>query len=130
MNFVWNMTEENWKNLKHDDAQKRYVNISKDMDFYGNCYVGHLSADIQHTGDEHAWYAFVNVFGLGIDDGYGETNKGKIPYSLLDDSEFEVPMDCNTFDDFKMEFEKNFTDAINSNEQMKELASMPLGNWD
>ena len=129
LEFVWNMTEDNWKNLKHDHAiQKNNDNFSTDFDFYGNCYVGNLSADIQHTGDEDAWYVFVNVFALGIDDGYGETSEGKIPYSLLD-CEFEAPMNCRTFETFKKTFEKNFKEVINSNEQYKKLANMPLGNW-
>ena len=130
MNFVWNMTEENWKNLYNDHKSRDCDSLSSDFDFYGNCYIGHLCADIQHTGDDSddtSWYAFVNVFGLGIDDGYGETESG-IPYSLVH-CDFSVPMDCDTFESFKEAFEKNFTEAINYRSSCKELANRPLGNW-
>lgn len=129
MEFTWNMTETNWKNLMNDNTQRDCESLSKDFDFYGNCYIGHLCADIQHTGDESAWYAFVNVFALGIDDGYAYTKNGDIPYSLLD-FDFEVPVNCMTFESFKAEFEKNFTAFIESKTEYNELANMPLGNWD
>lgn len=135
MNFVWDMTAKNWRNLMKDhkgfDNYDNY-SFSNDFEFYGNCYIGHLSADIQHTcdpSDNTSWYAYVNIFGLGIDDGYGETTKGKIPYSLLNYG-FKVPMNCKTFKEFKQIFEKNFEEAINSNKELKRLAEMPLGNWE
>ena len=126
MKFVWHMTERDWENFIHDS------NIENETDFgggfYGNCYVGYLCADVLHTLDQSDWYAYSNMFGLGIDDGYGETLKGNIPYSLLD-SYVEVPVDCNSFEEFKKCFEKNFEECINLNEELKELADMPLGDW-
>lgn len=128
MEFIWNMGKENWENLVSDNRRKNGVKLSKDAGFYGNCYIGHLCADIQHTLDEYAWYIYVNVFGLGINDGYGETLEGKIPYSLLD-LDFKVPVRCKTFENFKKSFEKEFSNAINSSEKYIELANMSLGNW-
>ena len=127
MKFVWHMTEENWKNFMNDKNMKNKT--SCDGGFYGNCYVGYLCADILHTLDDSDWYAYSNMFGLGIDDGYGETLKGNIPYSLLD-SYVEVPLNCNSFENFKKCFEKRFEKCINSNEELKELANMPLGDWE
>ena len=129
MEFVWGMTEENWKNFYNDHKSRDNTSLSKDFDFYGNCCVGNLCAEVMHTGDNYAWFAFVNVYGLGIDDGYGETKIGKIPYALLDDAEFTVPMECDTFENFKITFEKNFEERINFNDCLKELANMPLGDW-
>ena len=131
MEFIWNMIEENWKNLKHDNEKKNFDNLSKDYDFYGNCCIGNLCAEIMHTcddSDKTSWYSYSNVYALGIDDGYGETVNGKIPYSLLHDS-FKVPINCKSFESFKKEFEKRFTEMINEKEQYKELANMPLGDW-
>ena len=34
MNFVWNMNEKNWQDLKKDHANKLSMNMSKDFDFY------------------------------------------------------------------------------------------------
>lgn len=131
MNFVWNMNEKNWQNLKKDHTNRLSMNMSKDFDFYGDCCIGNLCAEILHTGDDSdksSWYAFTNIYALGIDDGYGETLEGNIPYALLHGS-FKVPINCKTFDGFKRVFEKRFEEFINSNEQYKELANMPLGNW-
>lgn len=138
MEFVWGMTEKNWRNFKHDHELKNFrgdgsghCDFSEDYDWYGNCCVGNLCAEILHTcddSDETSWYSYANIFALGIDDGYGETNEGKIPYALLRNS-FKVPIGCKTFESFKKEFEKRFTKMINEKEQYKKLANMPLGNW-
>lgn len=131
MNFTWNMTEQNWSNLRKDHKKKRNTNMSDDYDFYGNCCIGNLCAEIVHTGDdsdETSWYSYTNIYALGIDDGYGETTDGKIPYSLLNDG-FKIPIKCRTFESFKKAFEQSFEELINSKEQYKELANMPLGNW-
>ena len=131
MDCVWNMTEENWSNFKNDHAKKNSNNLSKDYDYYGSCCIGNLCAEITHTGDdsdETSWYSYTNIYALGIDDGYGETLEGKIPYSLLSDS-FKVPINCKTFESFKKTFEKSFEEMIKTKEKYKELANMPLGNW-
>lgn len=128
MKFVWKMEQADWERLISNHAKKDDKNFSETNDLYGQCMVGHLCADIQHTLDHSAWYTYVNVFGLRIDEGYGETNSG-IPYALLDDGP-TVPISCNSLEEFKSEFEKIFEEYIEKNERAKQLAEMELGNWD
>lgn len=126
MKFKWTMTERDWENFMHDNEIENEESIGDG--FYGNCYVGNLCADIHHTLDYTDWYAYINLYGLGIDDGYGETPFFKIPYTLLD-YDFKVPVDCDTFEEFKECFEKNFEECINSNDVCRELGNMPLAEW-
>ena len=130
MNFVWNMTKQQWKDLYHDINRKSIMKddekISKSAGFYGNCYVGTLSADIQHTLTDGDYYAFVNVFEMGKDTGYATTKLG-VPYSLLNDSP-KVPVDAVTFEMFKKKFEKNFKNYIEKY-NLLEQANAPLANW-
>ena len=131
MNFTWNMTENNWRNLVNDHKKHTFDSLSDDYDFYGNCCIGNICAEIMHTGDDSddtSWYSFTNIYALGINDGYGETVKRKMPYALLNDS-FKIPVECSTFERFKAEFEKRFMEMINSKEQYTKLANMPLGDW-
>ncbi len=125
MKFIWDMTERDWENFMHDNKIENKTALGDG--FYGNCYVGYLCADIHHTLDETDWYAYVNIYGLGIDDRYGETPTG-IPYALLD-YDFKVPVDYDTFEEFKKCFEKNFEECFNSNEELKKLADMPYVSW-
>lgn len=127
MKFKWAMSEEDWKCLILDNKQKYNPDFNICDDVYGNCYIGDLCADIQHTCDPDAWYAFVNLFVLGIDTGYGETENG-IPYSLWDDSP-SVPIRSKTFESFKKNFEKNFEKFICKNEKLLKL-SQGYGDWD
>jgi hypothetical protein len=132
MNFVWNMTEKNWRNFLHDSKKKNIGHFSEDCDYYGNCCIGNLCAEIMHTcddSDETSWYSYTNIYALGIDDGYGYTRENETPYTLISDG-FQVPANCKTFESFKATFEKRFEELIESNEKWKELANMPLGNWD
>lgn len=128
--FVWEMTENQWTNLVSDYKQ-RFANLlqfSPDFDYYGCCKIGHLCADIQLTGDPDDWYAFVNIFGLGIDVGYGETACNKIPYALMNEGA-SVPIRSKSFEAFKRNFEQNFLNAINDSKLLTKLASQPLGDW-
>jgi len=128
MQFVWNMSETQYKNLIADHNAKGSDQFSIDADIYGQCRIGTLCADIQHSLDEDNWYAFANVYALGVDEGYGETESG-IPYTLLNDGP-AVPMDAKSFDEFKAQFERNFEEHICASEYTKSLANQPLGNWD
>ena len=55
MEYTWHMTEENWKNLVADHRATvackdgEQPRLSADADVYGNCCIGALRADIQHT---------------------------------------------------------------------------------
>ena len=131
LNFAWNMTEKNWQNLISDHklaAKDRGIKFSEDADVYGSCLVGNLCADIQHTLVSVDCYAFANVFALGVDDGYGETPAG-IPYALLDGGP-RVPMECESFEEFKKAFVSSFEEYIAGHKDASALAEAPLGCWD
>ena len=129
MQFKWNMTPQQWENITADHNAHDPYALSRDFDFYGQCYIGHLCAEILHTGDAEAWFPFTNIYGLGVDDGYSETRVGKIPYALLD-YDFTPPIDAPTFEAFKREFETRFLAAIDKYPEWQRLASQPLGCWD
>ena len=40
MEFIWKMTEENWKNMVNDSYTNIYEELSDDFGFYGQLYVG------------------------------------------------------------------------------------------
>ncbi len=128
LNFVWNMTEENWRNLVSDHklakTENPSGNFSADADVYGNCSVGALKVDIQHTLDPDNCYAYANVYALGVDNGYGETESG-VPYELLDGGP-HVPIRCKSFETFRKNFERGFAEYIASNERKMQFAEMPL----
>ena len=125
MNFTWKMTEQDYKRLLKDNAKKSGAAAIRD-DVYGQCMVGGLCADIQHTLDCSDWYAFANVFQLGKDTGYGTTDDGT-PYDLVDDGP-AVPLDAASFDEFKAEFEKNFA-AFIEKKGLAEAANQTTPVW-
>ena len=121
MEFRWNMTEEDWKRLINHNALRKDSNVTfPTNDVYGNCYIGALCADIQHTLDIDDWYPFVNLFVLGIDDGYGELEDGT-PYSLWNGSP-RVPIRSKTFESFKKNFENIFEEFIRNDEKLLEYS--------
>lgn len=112
-NFTWRMTEKEWRDLLMDDATIRsrsHAELSETADVYGNVYVGALCADIQHTLDPGACYAFANVFVQRPDATEATTRTGK-PYDLTD-ADPHIPMEATTFEDFQRQFEDNFTKEI------------------
>lgn len=125
MEFVWDMTESEWNRLIGIDAAKA---TEDGNDCFGNCYVGALVADVMHTFDTGDWCAFTNIFGLGIDDGYGYTPNGNIPYCMFDDF-FRVNTKLCSFDAFKKDFENNFKNVICKNSVLSKLANSTLGDW-
>lgn len=132
MQFVWEMDESLYKNLMavHNTTGTERLSIKADV--YGSCKTGSLCADFQHLPYEDNWYAYTNVYALGVDNGYGETESG-IPYTLLNDGPADgpaVPMDTKSFEEFKAQFERNFEEYICASEYTKSLANQPLGNWD
>lgn len=131
MNFKWEMTEENWRNYMHDNnlLEDETGEPSKDWKegIYGQCFIGNLCAEFVHSLDNSDWYAYTNVYALGIDDEYAATKSG-VPYALLDDGPV-VPMGCHSFDEFQQHFESNFIEYIEANGHTS-LANTELGNWD
>jgi hypothetical protein len=127
MEFKWEMEEKDWKKLVLDNRARHTKRKLDGNNVYGEVKVGYLNADIVHTMDKSDWYAFSNVFALGKDEGYGETESG-VPYALLNGSP-KVPIRCKSFDSFKRAFEKNFEEYINQNEETKELVAKPIGKW-
>ena len=140
LNFVWNMTEENWKNMLLDHKNGRNGKLSKDANTYGSVCVGHVKVDFVHTLCKGDWYCFTNVFVHGIDTGYSRTSDGK-PYCLLNESP-KVPIRCKTFDSFKKTFEKMLLEFIdekhvvkivggeNANIILKDFANKETMNWE
>lgn len=110
MNIKWNMTEDAWKELVNNHKRKDDPNFNRSDNLYGSCEVNNLCAEILHTHDDTDWYAFVNVYALGVNDGYGKTEDGT-PYALLDDGP-RVPLEAVTFDEFKTLFEESFNEYL------------------
>lgn len=125
MNFVWEMTEKQWEQLKHD--HKKTGKPNKHAGYYGDCCIGSLKADIQHTLDTADWYPFSNIFAYGIDSKYVTTSDGT-PYSLLNNSP-AIPMKSKSFQAFKKNFENNFTNYIKDN-NLSQLTETDIPNWD
>lgn len=126
MEFVWDMTEDGWRGL---------VAGAHSADYCGNCRIGYLCVEFINPGyiiadntEVEALHPFVNIYALGIDDGYGETRVGKTPYALLDD-DIAVPTECETFSEFKQKVESRLTEKILNKKSLTELANKPLGNW-
>ena len=111
MKAIWRMNENNWRNYVNDNNSKGKEKFSSDADMYGAVVVGNIRAEFHHTLDNSDWYAFVNVFALGVDDGYGEEDG--TPYALLSDAP-RVPINANTFEEFKTAFEKDLEAYINT----------------
>ena len=114
MEFIWNMSEKNWKNLIADNKKKgqKKPRFSKDANTYGQCKIGNLSAEFVHSLDED-WLVYTNLFILGVDSGYGYTESG-VPYSLANDSP-AVPIRAKSFKAFKKRFETAFLKCIKEN---------------
>lgn len=128
--LVWEMTEKQFDDFKKDSSCKRGHRSgpwSESADYYGSVKIGDVCIDLQHTLDASDWYAFANVFILGIDDGYGYTDNGT-PYTLLDVCP-EVPIRCKTFTSFKSKFGTNIIKMLNENPELKQYAYKPTANW-
>lgn len=118
MKFIWEMTEENWKNMMHDMNASGNDELSKDYDFYGQMYVGDYCVEfIIADGSEDGYYAFTNIYQLFIDNGYGYlmtnnkyTTTNKTPYDLIS-GYIDVPK-ANDFKEFKKLCEKEFISEI------------------
>ena len=116
MKFEWDMTEDDWKAMKNlqndrgnDDA----------LDWFGNCHVGGICCDFQHTLDSSAWYAYTNMFYAKENSGYGKLKDGTT-YDLYCESPV-IPLKC------KKKFEENFKKLINKNDDLKCLVDMKVG---
>ncbi len=113
MNFVWTMDENEWKRLK-DVHKLRQLEVD---DCFGNCYVGGVCCDFQHTMDLDAWYGFTSLFYVNEGSSYGELKDGT-NYDLHYESP-ELPIECETFESFKKTFEKLFEEYINRHDELK-----------
>jgi len=105
MEFIWRMTEENWKNLEHDRAASINDELSDDYDFYGQMYVGDYCVEFIASNDGNAMLLFTNVYQLFVDDDYSYTKDG-VPYSLIDGCIY-VPK-AKSFEEFKALCEREF----------------------
>lgn len=122
MEFIWRMTEADWKRLKDTTKKRKYDSNN----VFGECYVGGVCCDFVHTMDVSDWYAFINLFFVNEDSAYGELDDGT-KYDLYDDSP-EIPIKCRTFASFKKNFEKKFERFINEHEELKSLENVNV-NW-
>jgi hypothetical protein len=117
MEFIWDMTEENWNNLMHDINTKYFDELSDDYDFYGQMYIGDYCIEFITTDvgiDEFGrdkFMSFTNIYQLFVDDGYGEDKNGN-PYTLTD-LYIDVP-ETDTFEEFKNLCERRFTAGIST----------------
>ena len=127
MDIVWRMTEKEWEDYIHDHKARSDDNkkLSESADCYGNMIAGKICCDFIHSLDVSAWYPYVNVFCLDRDTGYGYTDEDR-PYDLLD-TDFPVPINCNSFDSFKRECEKRFTTMIKDSDLITEAEG--IAQW-
>lgn len=134
--FNWEMSEKMWE-VFIDDLTKG--EFSKNATFYGDCAVGALFAGfmlkpIGEALEINASGAYTEVCALGIENAPNEnaTLMG-VPFSVLSDvfgDKPAVPVHCKTFDDFKEEFERNFTAFIDKH-NLKDLANAnEYPKWD
>lgn len=111
MEFIWNMTEANWKNLMHDMNERIYDKLLGG--FYGQLFVGDYCIEFLVLDDDdyevrkNGW---TNVYQLYVDDGYGEQDG--IPYSLID-AYIDIPK-ANNFEEFKKICEQEVVENIGS----------------
>lgn len=110
MEFIWVMTEDNWKNMLHDTRTSIYDDLSINYNFYGQMYCGDYCVEfVADDAGSDGIINFTNIYQLFIDDGYGIEKNGN-PYSLID-SYIDIPI-ANTFEEFKELCEIEFTDGI------------------
>lgn len=110
MEFIWKMTEENWKNMVNDSYTDIYEELSDDFGFYGQLYVGDYCIEFHFDYfGESLDKAYTYIYQLFVDDGYGYEVDGT-PYSLTD-FYIDVP-NANSFDSFKNICEREFAAGI------------------
>ena len=51
MKFEWDMTEDDWKAMKNLQNDRDNDDV---LDWFGNCHVGGICCDFQHTLDSRA----------------------------------------------------------------------------
>lgn len=130
--FKWSMEAEEFDRLRSVSTaateEERY-NVYSGNDYFGAVYVGDLCCEFMHTFDRECWFPFVNIYALGIDDGYGYTKKNQTPYTLLDWDFSPRNIVSLSFEDFKAEFEKQFSEELEKHPEDNKLATRPLGDW-
>ena len=137
----WHMSEEEFNELQRVDRArccgvdaKRAIAENRRMnDVIVAFEMGKLWVEIEHTFDPDNWQVYPNVYALGIDGGYGETRKGKIPYDLTD-IHFSVraAIESGGFKEFKRTCEMLLPQALEQDcfSKYKPLMYEELGNWD
>ena len=128
----WHMSEKEFHELRDIDLKHRNDSTMSLNDVVVAFEMGKLWVEIEHTLDPNNWLAYPNVYALGIDDGYGETRIGKIPYALTDiDFHVRSALANQSFEDFKRSCEQLLEEALNMKrfEQYKTLADQSLGDW-
>ena len=120
MEFEWDMTENEWKRYHNDCISTEYVSD----DYYGKVLVGNLSIEFQITEEN---MPYTNWFCLCKDTRYGYTECGT-PYDLFDDW-IDVPIECNSFEDFKSLCEKQIQERINTNKILLHEANQLTADW-
>ena len=130
--FHWELTEEEFERLRDISAatteEEREALYTCD-DYFGAIYVGSLCCEFMHTLDMEAWYPFVIIYALGIDDGYGYTNIHNTPYSLLP-WDFRIrDLIGGSFEEFKTKLAERFSEELEKKPEYNALAALPLGDW-
>ena len=111
MEFIWKMTEENWKNMMHDINVNDYRELSNDYNFYGQLYIGDYCIEfVADDAGKDGILMFTNIYQLYVDDGYEEQDG--IPYSLID-AYIDIPK-ANNFEEFKKICEQEVVENIGS----------------
>lgn len=133
----WDVSQNEFDRLKALDAlvnanEETRENAWTSDDYFGSAYVGKLCLEFTHTEDPSNWYAYCNVYALGIGDGYGFTEKGGIPYALTDLNHIHVrsALHHDTLEEFQKDIEQQLWDALKHYPDIEKLAQQPLGDWE
>lgn len=112
-NPVIHFTEEDWKRMKADANDESTI-----QDCYGTISIGGIHADIDlfercetangKTG-HHKPYADSYLYVRGFDDGHGiDEENGNMPYALCDIGFSDIPLECETYEEFNEKLALNF----------------------
>ena len=108
MKFIWEMTEENWKNMMQAIESEDF-----NGDFYGAMYVGDYCIEFMVIGND----SWTDIYRLFIDNNYAYEMTGNryttidgTPYDLIG-AQIDIPK-ANSFEEFKKLCEEEFISEI------------------